>query len=156
MRVTRIRYAIPGWGVGELAFFDGRLVEHSLPRPGRSDASGPHPLVERIASYFRGEQVDFADVQLFPFERTRFEEAALEALRRIPYGDTVTYGELAALAGHPGAARAVGSFCARNAYGLVVPCHRVVAASGPGSYGSLGRAYKLRLLRLEGVELSSL
>ncbi len=156
MRVTRIRYEIPGWGVGELAFSDGRLVEHSLPRPGRSGAVEPHPLAERIAAYFRGEPVDFGDVRLFPFERTRFEEAVLEALRAVPYGETVSYGELAALAGHPGAARAVGSFCARNAYGLVVPCHRVVAASGPGSYGSLGLAYKLRLLRLEGVELSHL
>jgi len=62
----------------------------------------------------------------------------------------VTYGELAALAGSPGAARAAGSFCARNKLGLFVPCHRVVGAAGLGSYGSFGLAYKRRLLELEG------
>ena len=53
----------------------------------------------------------------------------------------------------PGAARAAGTFCARNRLGLFVPCHRVVAAGGLGSYGSFGLAYKRRLLELEGVAL---
>ena len=74
-----------------------------------------------------------------------------EALRAVPRGEVVTYGELAALAGAPGAARAAGTFCARNRLGLFVPCHRVVAAGGLGSYGSLGLAYKRRLLELEGA-----
>ena len=65
------------------------------------------------------------------------------------YGDTVTYGELAALAGRPGAARAAGTFCARNRFAVVVPCHRVIGAAGLGGYGSLGLAYKQRLLDLE-------
>jgi methylated-DNA-[protein]-cysteine S-methyltransferase len=72
-----------------------------------------------------------------------------DALRAIPYGETVTYGELAALAGHPNAQRAAGTFCARNRFPLFVPCHRVVAADGLGSYGSLGLEYKRRLLELE-------
>jgi len=67
----------------------------------------------------------------------------------VPRGEVVTYGELAALAGAPGAARAAGSFCARNRLGLFVPCHRVVSAGGLGSYGSLGVAYKRRMLELE-------
>ena len=71
----------------------------------------------------------------------------------MPRGEVVTYGELAALAGSPGAARAAGSFCARNRLGLFVPCHRVVSAAGLGSYGSLGLGYKKRLLELEGVSL---
>ncbi len=54
------------------------------------------------------------------------------------------------LAGAPGAARAAGSFCARNRLGLFVPCHRVVSATGLGSYGSAGVEYKRRLLALEG------
>ena len=62
-------------------------------------------------------------------------------------------GEVAALAGHPNAQRAVGSVCASNRFGLVVPCHRVLAAGGLGSYGSLGTGYKRRLLELEGVVL---
>jgi methylated-DNA-[protein]-cysteine S-methyltransferase len=73
-----------------------------------------------------------------------------DALRRVPFGETVTYGELAALAGHPNAQRAAGTFCAGNRFPLFVPCHRVVAADGLGSYGSLGVDYKRRLLALEG------
>ena len=68
---------------------------------------------------------------------------------RVPYGETVTYGELAALAGRPQAPRAAGSFCAQNRLPLIVPCHRVVAAGGLGGYGSLGVEYKRRLLELE-------
>ena len=60
-------------------------------------------------------------------------------------------GELAALAGYPGAARAVGTFCARNAFAFFLPCHRVVASDGIGGYGSAGIAVKRRLLALEGV-----
>ena len=71
----------------------------------------------------------------------------------MPYGEVVTYGELAALAGHPSAQRAVGTFCARNRLPLVLPCHRVVAADSLGSYGWLGPHYKRRLLALEGVTL---
>ena len=69
----------------------------------------------------------------------------------MPYGEVVTYGELAALAGYPNAQRAAGSFCAHNRLPLVIPCHRVVSAGGLGSYGSLGEGYKRRLLALEGV-----
>jgi methylated-DNA-[protein]-cysteine S-methyltransferase len=82
---------------------------------------------------------------------SEFEQAVTEALREVPAGETVTYGELAALAGRPNAQRAAGTFCARNRFGIVVPCHRVVAADGLGSYGSLGVGYKRRLLELEGA-----
>jgi methylated-DNA-[protein]-cysteine S-methyltransferase len=75
------------------------------------------------------------------------------ALRGVPRGEVVTYGELAALAGRPGAARAAGTFCARNRLSPFVPCHRVVASNGIGSYGSLGIEYKRRLLALEHVAL---
>ncbi len=74
-------------------------------------------------------------------------------LRALTRGCVLSYGELAALAGAPGAARAAGSFCARNCLSPFVPCHRVVAASGVGSFGSLGIDYKRRLLALEGVVL---
>jgi methylated-DNA-[protein]-cysteine S-methyltransferase len=82
---------------------------------------------------------------------TSFQRAVADALRAVPYGETVTYGELAALAGHPNAYRAAGSFCARNRFPLFLPCHRVVAAEGLGPYGSLGSGYKRRLLELEGA-----
>ena len=86
-------------------------------------------------------------------DELRNELAAIAPLRGVAYGETVTYGELAAVAGYAGAQRAAGSFCAANRFPLVVPCHRVVAASGIGPYGSLGTEYKRRLLALEGVAL---
>jgi methylated-DNA-[protein]-cysteine S-methyltransferase len=81
---------------------------------------------------------------------TSFLSECAGALRTIPRGEVVTYGELAALAGAPGAARAAGSFCARSRLSIFVPCHRVVSASGLGPYGSYGTGYKRRLLALEG------
>jgi methylated-DNA-[protein]-cysteine S-methyltransferase len=145
-------YEVEGWGRGELAYEDGRLLWHELPRPGRAGDAGSDSLVERIRRYFAGEPVSFDDVRLDLSWATPFQRALAETLRRIPHGETVTYGELAALAGRPNAHRAAGTFCARNRFGLVVPCHRVVAADGVGSYGSLGVEYKRRLLALEGAD----
>ena len=123
-------------------------------RPRRRDASAPEvELLERLRAYFAGDAVSFDDVELDLEYATAFHESCAHALRAVPRGEVVTYGELAALAGAPGAARAAGSFCARNRLGLFVPCHRVVAADGLGSYGSFGLAYKRRLLALEGVAL---
>jgi O-6-methylguanine DNA methyltransferase len=107
-------------------------------------------LVPRLERYFAGAAVAFDDVPVDLEYETPFLERCALALREVPRGQVVTYGELAALAGSPGAARAAGSFCARNRLGLFVPCHRVVAAGGLGSYGSHGVAYKRRLLALEG------
>src|SRR5947207_212049 len=68
-------------------------------------------------------------------------------------GRALAWRELARAAGSPNAQRAAGTFCAQNRFPLLVPCHRVVGADGIGSYGSLGVAYKRRLLELEGVTL---
>jgi O-6-methylguanine DNA methyltransferase len=150
--VQIVAYEVVGWGVGELWLLDGVLVNHELPaaRPTRAPRE-PHPLAERLAAYFCGVKVGFDDVELDLAWTTPFQRAVLEALRRVPYGETVTYGELAALAGHPNAYRAAGSVCAGNRFPIVVPCHRVVAAGSLGPYGSLGSEYKRRLLDLEGV-----
>jgi methylated-DNA-[protein]-cysteine S-methyltransferase len=147
--VERVRYEADGWGMGELWLEDGALVWHELPRPAAERAAAPHPLAKRMAAYFAGERVEFGDVLLDLDWCTPFQRAVADVLRAVPYGETVTYGELAALAGHPNAQRAAGSFCARNRTPLVLPCHRVVAAGGLGSYGSLGLDYKRRLLALE-------
>lgn len=145
-----LSYDVSGWGVGELYLDGERLLYHELPaaRPAGVDA-GRHPLAERIRRYFAGEGVLFDDIALDLSWGTDFQVAVAETLRAVPYGETVTYGELAALAGHPNAQRAAGSFCAGNRFPLVVPCHRVVSAAGLGSYGSLGLDYKRRLLELE-------
>ena len=86
--------------------------------------------------------------------RRPFLTRCAAALRTVPRGEVVTYGELAALAGAPGAARAAGSFCARSHLSIFVPCHRVVSAGGLGPYGSYGTGYKRRLLALEGYARS--
>jgi methylated-DNA-[protein]-cysteine S-methyltransferase len=80
-----------------------------------------------------------------------FRRAVLEKLREVPRGTTVSYGELAARAGNPGASRAVGTACARNPIPIVVPCHRVLPSTGKlGNYGG-GPERKLALLELEGA-----
>jgi len=148
-----IRYPAPGWGIGELWLVGHRVAASELPRPQpacRPPPSG-HPLVARLRSFFAGEPDGFEDVELELDDG--FYGTCQVALRSVPRGEVVTYGELAALAGRPGAARAAGTFCARNRLGPFVPCHRVVAASGIGGYGSLGVTYKRRLLALEGVRL---
>ncbi len=122
-------------------------------RAGNGGAPKTHKLIQRFRAYFAGQRTSFGDVQLELDDWTPFQLDIVRTLRRVPYGDVVSYGDLARLAGYPRAQRAVGTFCAGNRFGIVVPCHRVVASDGLGSYGSLGTAYKQRLLALEGVTL---
>lgn len=110
-------------------------------------------LCRRVHGLLAGVPDDFADVPLDDSWCTPFQRALLGVLRGVPAGEVVTYGELAALAGRPGAARAAGTFCARNRFWLFVPCHRVVSHDGIGGYGDAGVGLKRRLLELEGVAL---
>lgn len=151
MAVSYVRYEADGWGIGELVFEDARLVYSELPRPVAARPDGEHPLVERLQAYFAGERVDFADVEVELQDETPFGLRMAGAMRAIPYGEVVSYGELALLAGRPRAARAAGNFCAHCALGPVLPVHRVVSANGVGGFGGLGPEYKRRLLELEGV-----
>ena len=151
-----VRYQVEGWGVGELWLDGETLLWHELPRP-RGDADGGvhshHLLADRIRERFLGARDSFTDIALELEGLTEFQHAVVETLRAVPWGEVVTYGELAALAGYPNAQRAAGSVCAHNRFPLVVPCHRVVASNGIGRYGASGVEYKRRLLELEGVTL---
>jgi methylated-DNA-[protein]-cysteine S-methyltransferase len=151
MAATHVSYAAEGWGVGEVWLEGDRLLQHELPRALVVERGARHKLAERFQRWFAGAEDDFLDVALDLDGATEFELALTDALRRVPRGEVVSYGELAALAGRPRAQRAAGTFCARNRFSLVVPCHRVVGADGIGSYGSLGVEYKRRLLEVEGV-----
>jgi O-6-methylguanine DNA methyltransferase len=154
MTPTLVQYDAPGWGVGEVWLdAEGMVFYSELPRPKRPSpvSDTGHVLAGRLAAYFDGAADDFADVALR--EDDGFYGACAAALRAVPRGETVTYGELAALAGRPGAARAAGTFCARCELAPFLPVHRVVAAGGIGSWGGLGVDYKRRLLTLEGVAL---
>jgi len=155
MAAKPVCYEVDGWGVGELWLDGTTVVWHELPSPSLCvRVTSCHlEVVERLRAYFAGEHVSFEDVSVDLEYESPFYERCSEALRAVPRGEVVTYGELAALAGAPRAARAAGTFCARNRVPIFVPCHRVVAAGGLGSYPSLGVAYKRRLLELEGVPL---
>ena len=147
---------------------DQRLIATLLPRPRREIMTAiraswpeavetPHslPRFQRdIVAYFDGKPVHFSaeiDVSTMP----PFHRSVSEACRRIPYGRTASYGDLARAAGRPNAARAVGGAMAHNPLPLVVPCHRVLRSDGSiGGFSSArGVAEKLRLLRLENVSL---
>jgi methylated-DNA-[protein]-cysteine S-methyltransferase len=174
--VREISYGVDGWGTGTIWLDVDTVVWHELPvgetagfphdppshqsraRPagsstGRSPATLERTLVERFQSYFRGERVSFNDIPIDLEWCTPFQRAVADELRALPYGEVVTYGELAALAGYPNAQRAAGTFCAHNRLPLVIPCHRVLSAGGIGGYGLLGPEFKRRLLALEGVAL---
>ena len=153
MGATRLAYEVEGWGTGELWAADGHRVQ-SVDPAHRRDRVGSVTIAElaaRVCAYFAGDPVRFDDVDLDLDWCTPFQRSVADVLRSVPAGQTVTYGELAALAGHPNAQRAAGTFCAGNRFGLLVPCHRVFAADGLGSYGSFGVEYKRRLLQLENA-----
>ena len=101
-----------------------------------------------VAAYYAG---DFGPAMGVPTQQpgTPFQQAVWQALRQVPAGATVTYGQLAAIAGRPRAARAVGSAMAGNAVPLFVPCHRVVKSDGSAGQFAFGTPLKESLLRRE-------
>lgn len=120
-------------------------------------ASPTPPLFAQVdrelAEFAAGDRFDFdLPVDLSGAELSDFQRHVLLTLRaEVPAGETVTYGELAEMAGRPGAARAVGTAMRKNPVQLLIPCHRVVAANGIGGYGGgpAGTALKRALLARE-------
>jgi O-6-methylguanine DNA methyltransferase len=91
-------------------------------------------IFQAILRYFAGELIDFSDYEVDLSELTEFQRKVLEEVRRIPYGETISYRELACRIGSEGAARAVGGAVAKNPYPIIIPCHRVVSSSGIGGF----------------------
>jgi methylated-DNA-[protein]-cysteine S-methyltransferase len=157
MKPTLVQYDAPGWGVGEV-WLDtaGRVFHSELPRPRRRtrvrhESDSSQTLCARLQAFFAGEAERFEDVELVLPDG--FHGDCARVLREVPRGSVVTYGDLAALAGRPRAARAAGTFCARCELAPFLPVHRVVSSDGIGSWGALGVEYKRRLLALEDVAL---
>jgi len=129
------------------------LVMHSQTHPPKqqsgweTDESIFPEVVDQLAAYFAGELTAFKVATRL--EGTAFQQRVWRALCDIPYGETESYGELAARIGQPTASRAVGLANGRNPIALIVPCHRVIGASGTlvGYGGGLDR--KQTLLALE-------
>jgi methylated-DNA-[protein]-cysteine S-methyltransferase len=113
------------------------------------DAAAFAEVARQVDAYFDGSRTTF-DLPLAP-AGTPFQRRVWDELTRIPWGTTITYGELAARAGHPGAARAVGAAVGRNPISIVVPCHRVVGADATLTGYAGGVERKAYLLALEGA-----
>ncbi|MCD9045849.1 methylated-DNA--[protein]-cysteine S-methyltransferase [Luteimonas sp. MHLX1A] len=136
-------------GLHAIAFPENR---HPV-RIGDDWTRGGHPLIDearrQLAAYFAGERRDF-DLPLAP-RGTEFQRAVWQALAAIPYGSTESYAQLAMRLGRRGAARAVGAANGRNPLPIVLPCHRVIGASGGLTGFGGGLPTKRYLLALEGA-----
>ncbi|HCZ32738.1 MAG TPA: cysteine methyltransferase [Holophagaceae bacterium] len=106
--------------------------------------------VRRLMAHLAGKPQDLKDIPLDLSGLTPFQRRVAEVLRATAPGQTLSYGEVALLAGRPGAARAVGQAVKANPVLILVPCHRVVASKGPGGWSAFGSPeVKARLLALE-------
>ncbi|WP_406660459.1 methylated-DNA--[protein]-cysteine S-methyltransferase [Methanolobus sp. ZRKC3] len=115
-------------------------------------------IYQDILRYFSGEKVDLSYFEPDLSSLTEFQQKVLNEVRKIPYGETSTYSELACRIGKEGASRAVGGALAKNPYPIVIPCHRVVSASGIGGFcgESCGEKVELKkkMLEMEGATSS--
>ena len=109
-------------------FMDDQRHRPDQARFGVADPDGFRAVEEQLDAYFGGERTAF-EVRL-AMEGTSFQKRVWSALCDIPYGETISYGELARRVGNPNASRAVGLANGRNPIGIIVPCHRVVGSTG--------------------------
>lgn len=152
-------------GLTRLCLFqrDRAAVERRLERLGASgadeNASQPPawvaPLVRAVQAYAEGEEIDFSDVPVDLAGVDDFRLSIYEAARKLTFGETTTYGELAKRAGHAGLPRETGQALGANPVPLVIPCHRILAAGGRigGFSAPGGSTTKERMLALEGVRV---
>jgi methylated-DNA-[protein]-cysteine S-methyltransferase len=144
--LSRIR-----WETSGLAFETELAGEWDRPaeRVDRESSSVLAQACRQLEAYFGGRRRGF-DVPLDLTRLRPFQRQILTALRQVPFGETISYGELAELAGYRGAARAVGGAMRGNPLPIIIPCHRVVLSSGAlGGFG--GRPeLKRQLLAIEG------
>jgi methylated-DNA-[protein]-cysteine S-methyltransferase len=108
---------------------------------------------KQLDEYFAGTRTTF-DLPLRPIG-TAFQLVVWEQLRQIPFGETISYGELARRVGNPAASRAVGMANGRNPISIIVPCHRVIGADGSLTGFGGGVDVKRKLLELEGAKMGS-
>jgi methylated-DNA-[protein]-cysteine S-methyltransferase len=161
---TSAGFAAIGWsstGIGcfRLPAGTSAEVESSLRRrfPASTPAAPPtdiRAIVEDARRYFAGERVDFSCAAIDLGDQKPFFARVYGLVRRLRWGETTTYGAVAAALGEgPEAARAIGEAMARNPVPLIVPCHRVTAAGGKigGFSAPGGSASKARMLKLEGT-----
>ena len=155
-----MNYAYLETPIGTLLIAGDDAAVHRIAFPQRNRAAKPEPewqqsqrgpvgeAMRQLREYFAGKRADF-DLPLAP-EGTVFQRSVWRQLQQIPYGETISYGELARRVGNPKASRAVGSANGANPLPIVIPCHRVIAGDGTlGGFGG-GLPTKQTLLALEG------
>lgn len=137
-------------GLREIQFVNGRKPPR-LDSSWRELAAPFREVVRQLRAYFAGKQTDF-DLTLAP-EGTPFQQSVWKELCDIPYGETISYGELARRIGNPAACRAVGLANGTNPIPIIIPCHRVIGSNGKlTGYGG-GLPIKEKLLALEARQL---
>ena len=158
MRTEGLLYTIIYSPIGELVLAgDPTGLQHiqfkdrdfTPPLDWQAVAALPYPVAEQLDSYFAGHLRGF-DLPLHP-EGTAFQRKVWAALAEIPYGETISYLELARRMGNPSSVRAVGLANGRNPLPIVVPCHRVVGSNGALVGYAGGLPIKRALLTLEGA-----
>ena len=153
-----MRYAYCESPVGPLLLAGRRAALELLAFPCGNQAKAPEAEWEardapfamaarQLAEYFNGRRRTF-ELPLAP-QATAFQRKVLEALQAIPYGETRTYKDIAAVIGRPKAVRAVGAANANNPIPIIIPCHRVVGSDGSLTGFGGGLDAKRKLLRLE-------
>ena len=143
-------------GVWSIVGTDDGVTHIHLPQDAMTASKGepPKPVadaVQQLKEYFAGTRRTFK-VKLAASPATAFQSDVWDALRKIPYGQVRTYGEVADAVERPRAHRAVGNANHANPWPIVVPCHRVVGSGGLGGYGG-GENVKRYLLELEGIHI---
>ena len=139
-------------GLRAVLWQDDRVTRVPLPSDIVDDPGHPvlRTAAKQLGEYFAGTRKDF-DLPLAP-EGTPFQQKSWEALRAIPYGETISYGEQARRLGSPSAVRAVGAANGRNPISIIVPCHRVIGSNGSLTGFAAGLEAKAWLLRHESGE----
>lgn len=154
-----MNYAYIDTPIGTLLIAGDDAAVHRITFPQRGHAAKPEPewqqsqrgpvgeAIRQLREYFTGKRAEF-DLPLAP-TGTAFQLSVWRRLQEIPYGETISYGELARRVGNPKASRAVGSANGANPLPIVIPCHRVIAGDGTlGGFGG-GLPTKQTLLALE-------
>jgi methylated-DNA-[protein]-cysteine S-methyltransferase len=160
--MNSVTYCVLDSPVGSLTLVadDAGLRQINFPQNGKpaapdsgwhEDASALRETIRQLRAYFAGEIESF-DLPLAP-AGTTFQQKVWSDLRKIPYGETISYGELAKRIGNPKASRAVGLANGSNPIPIIIPCHRVIGSNGKlTGYGG-GLPIKEKLLALEKRQL---
>lgn len=146
--MRNIHYYNSPAGVLKIEIKGGSVVGISTAEKAEDTAGSlPATVSAELDEYFSGARREFS----FPvtMQGTEFQKKVWKELQLIPYGNTATYGQIAARTGNPRASRAVGMACNRNPLLIAVPCHRVVGANGKLTGFAAGLDVKLKLLQLE-------